>query len=128
MIETDRATALAALYAADSTGANVPDIEGLTKRAAHLVAGTMEHRDEIDAVITATSDSWRLERMAVVDRNILRLAGFELMHTNLSTAVIIDEAVNLAKEYSTGSSGAFINGVLDAMARSVRKPPERDGS
>ena len=63
MIETDRATALAALYAADSTGADIPDVEGLTKRAAHLVSGTIEHRDDIDEVITTTSDSWRLERM-----------------------------------------------------------------
>lgn len=120
MIETDRATALGALYAADSTGSDTADVDGLTKRAAHLVTGTMEHKVAIDEVITAASDSWRLERMAVVDRNILRLASFELIHTDLSTAVVIDEAVNLAKEYSTASSGAFINGVLDAIARSVR--------
>lgn len=121
MIETDRAAALGALYAADSTGSSEPDTNELSKRAAHLATGTLQHRDAIDQVIASTSDSWRLERMAVVDRNILRLACFELMYTDLSHAVIINEAVDLAKEYSTASSGRFINGVLDAIAHSVRK-------
>jgi N utilization substance protein B len=120
MIETDRETALAALYAADSMGVETPDTEGLTKRAAHLAQGTMQHRTEIDEIISATSESWRLERMAMVDRNILRLAAFELIHTDLSKAVVIDEAVKLAKEYSTASSGSFINGVLDTIASTVR--------
>ena len=58
--------------------------------------------------------------MPSVDRNILRIAAYELMFTDLSHAIVIDEAVNLAKEYSTAGSGRFVNGVLDTLATAVR--------
>ena len=122
MIETDRAEALGALYAADATDADTVDVDDLSPRAASLAKGTIAHKTDIDAAIAHASTSWRIERMAAVDRNILRLGSFELMYTDLSRAVIIDEAIKLAKEYSTLDSGKFINGVLDAIARQVREP------
>lgn len=122
MIEQDRAAALGALYAADVTDAGSVDVSDLTPRAAHLARGVLEHRVAIDEAIAEASTSWRVERMPVVDRNILRLGTFELVFTNLSTAIIIDEAIKLAKEYSTASSSKFINGILDAVGRAARKP------
>lgn len=120
MRETDRADALGVLYAHDSTGADELDTTDVSPRAAHLASGVVEHIDQIDDLIGAVSTSWRIERMAVVDRNILRLATFELLFTDLSKAVVINEAVELAKTYSTAGSGAFINGVLDTVASQTR--------
>ncbi len=120
MRETDRADALGVLYAHDSTGADEIDTSDVSARAAHLASGVIEHLDQIDELIGSVSTSWRIERMAVVDRNILRLATFELLFTELSKAVVINEAVELAKTYSTAGSGAFINGVLDAAASKAR--------
>jgi len=124
MIENDRADALGALYAADATDTETVDVTGISPRAAGLARGTMEHRSDIDAAISDVSTSWRVERMAAVDRSILRLAAFELMYTDLSTAIVIDEAINLAKEYSTVDSSKFINGILDPVARNAREPAD----
>lgn len=92
------------------------DTSGLSTRASSLATGTWEHRDEIDTALGAASAHWRIERMPAVDRNILRLATYELTHTELSKAIVISEAVELAKQYSTSKSGAFVNGVLSAIA------------
>ena len=124
MNPSDRADALGALYAADTTNRDDVDTSGLSARAAHLAESTMRHREELDNAITAAGSSWRIDRMAAVDRNILRLATFELLHTDLSIAVIIDEAVRLAKEFSTANSGRFVNGVLDAIAAEARDRTE----
>jgi N utilization substance protein B len=111
-----REEALGALYAADSRGLDEIDFTKISQRAADLAEGTWERRDEMDQVITAASIGWRIERMPVVDRNILRLGVYELTTSDLSVAIVISEAVELAKRFSTAKSGAFINGVLAAVA------------
>ena len=113
--------ALGALYAADSLELEQVDLASISGRAGHLAEGTWDHRDEIDALISAESTSWRIERMPVVDRNILRLSVYELVSTDLSIAIIISGAVELAKKFSTAKSSAFINGVLSAVAAGDRE-------
>ena len=82
-----------------------------------LVRGTKENVDEIDSWISKKSENWRLERMPAVDRNILRMALFEMSKTDTPPAVVIDEALELARQFSGDESVAFINGVLDAVRR-----------
>jgi N utilization substance protein B len=88
--------------------------------ARQLVLGVEAHRAEIDANIAACARNWRIERMAAVDRNVLRLAAWELLHTPTPHSVVIDEAVDLAREFGSDASPAFVNGVLDAIARALR--------
>jgi N utilization substance protein B len=82
-----------------------------------LVRGTVEKSGEIDALISSHAEHWRIERMPAVDRNILRLAIFELRHTGTPPAVVIDEALELARRFSNEESVHFVNGVLDAVHR-----------
>ncbi len=89
--------------------------------ARRLVLGAEEHRDEIDVLISKYSEHWTLDRMPVVDRALLRLGTFELGWVpETPTAVVITEAVELAKEYSTKDSGRFVNGLLARIAEDVR--------
>jgi N utilization substance protein B len=86
-----------------------------------LVVGIDEHRDEIDALIRKYSEHWALERMPVVDRALLRIGTYELAWVpDTPAAVVITEAVELAKEYSTKDSGRFVNGLLARIAEEVR--------
>ena len=85
--------------------------------AKELVCGTMAARDAIDARIAAHARNWRIDRMAAVDRNLLRLAVYELLHTDTPAQVVINEAVELAHDFGGERSPAFVNGVLDAVAR-----------
>jgi len=86
--------------------------------AVHLVDGVLRHRDSIDALLRAAASNWELERMAVVDRNVLRIGVFELLHDpEVPMKVAINEAIELGKRYSTEASGAFINGILDRIRR-----------
>ncbi len=81
-----------------------------------LLDGTIENMVNIDALITKYAENWELERMAAVDRNILRCASYEIIYlTEIPISVIINEAVELAKKYSTAESGKFINGILDKL-------------
>jgi len=82
-----------------------------------LVRGTVANADEIDKKIEAKSEHWRLQRMPVVDRNILRLAIYELTQQAVPAPVIIDEALELARQFSGDESLSFINGILDAVHR-----------
>jgi N utilization substance protein B len=82
-----------------------------------LVRGASEASPEIDARIASKSEHWRLERMPVVDRNILRLAIYEMTQTPTPAPVVIDEALELARQFSGDESVSFINGVLDAVYR-----------
>jgi N utilization substance protein B len=92
--------------------------------AVALARGVEEHRDEIDTLIRKFADRWSLERMPVVDRNVLRMAVFELAHRpEVPVGVAISEAVELAKRYSTDDSGRFVNGMLGRIAEVVREPP-----
>jgi N utilization substance protein B len=82
-----------------------------------LVRGTASKAQELDQQIEAKSANWRLERMPSVDRNILRLAVYEMTATDSPAPVVIDEALELARQFSTDDSAAFVNGVLDAIRR-----------
>lgn len=87
-----------------------------------LVVGVAEHRARIDELITAHSHAWSIDRMATTDRNVLRMSTFELLgRSEVPTAVIINEAVELAKRYGTDDSGRFVNGMLSAIARTTRE-------
>jgi N utilization substance protein B len=88
-----------------------------------LVRGASEQAPEIDRRITEKSENWRLERMPAVDRNILRLAVYEMTDVGTPAPVVIDEALELARQFSGDESVSFINGVLDAVHRGS-KPPQ----
>ena len=97
-----------------------PD-DKLIEFARTLVAGVRRNRTELDAVLAARADNWSLERMAVTDRNILRLAGFEILFFDTPGQVAINEAVELAKRYGGRQSPQFVNGVLDRLLKEHRK-------
>ena len=89
--------------------------------ARELVHGVGETRDELDALIATHARNWDIDRMPALDRALLRLATFELVHRpDVPTGAVISEAVELAKRYSTDDSGRFVNGVLSAVAAEVR--------
>jgi len=87
-----------------------------------LATGTRAHLSGIDALIARLAEHWTIDRMAAVDRNILRLALFELRYTSTPVRVVINEAVELAKQYSTEDSGRFVNGLLGTAVRSGLLP------
>ena len=89
-----------------------------------LVQGAMQRLGEIDQRIERYSENWRMERMPAVDRNILRMAVYELISAKLPAAVVIDEALELARRFSGKESVAFLNGVLDAIRKDL---PENTG-
>lgn len=85
-----------------------------------LVRGATLHKDEIDAAIQQASKNWRLERMARVDRNLLRLATYELKwQPDVPAKVVINEAIEVAKRFGTAESPAFVNGLLDRIAQEL---------
>jgi transcription antitermination protein NusB len=89
--------------------------------AVGLTRGVEEHHDEIDELLREYSEHWAVERMPAVDRAVLRLGCYELAHEpDVPTAVVISEAVDLAKQYSTKDSGRFVNGLLARIAEQVR--------
>lgn len=91
--------------------------------AKDLFSGTRENGKRLDALISRHAENWELDRMAVVDRNILRLAAYEITAMdNTPINVIIDEAVEIAKSYSTSDSSKFVNGILDKMKTERKKP------
>ncbi len=91
-----------------------------------LVSGTLANRDDLDAIISKQADHWRLARMPIVDRNILRLALFELLHEpSTPRPVVIDEALEIAKRFSTPRSSQFINGILDGVLKARKEEEPR---
>ena len=83
-----------------------------------LVSGTLEHREQIDDLIRQQAEHWRLERMPVVDRNILRLAVYEFLYeTDVPKLVVLDEAIELAKRFGSEQSSRFVNGLLDGLLK-----------
>ncbi len=126
-----RERALILLYEAEAKSMAPTDIvdiqvlppDELTQR---LVAGVEHNGREIDDLIAAHAKGWTLQRMPTLDRNILRIGTFELLgRPEIPVAVVIDEAVELAKRFSTDDSGRFVNGVLSAIGLVLRadKPP-----
>lgn len=97
----------------------IADAEGPTNAyTSVLVRGVVEHQVEIDALLSGASQGWSLERMPAVDRNVLRLGVFELLHVDdVPDAVAVTEAMNLVRDLSTDESPAFVNGVLGAILR-----------
>jgi N utilization substance protein B len=88
-----------------------------------LIRGALDHRDEADALIKKHAINWELHRIAAVDRNILRLAIFEMLHRDdIPPVVSINEAVDIAKKFSTQDSGKFVNGILDKVKGELLRP------
>lgn len=88
-----------------------------------LIRGTLEHRDQIDGEIRRVAKNWDLHRMAIVDRNILRMSIFEMLHRlDIPPVVSINEAVDIAKRFSTEESGKFVNGILDKIRGELMRP------
>jgi transcription antitermination protein NusB len=86
--------------------------------AQDLVRGTLDNRERIDELIRSQADNWRLERMPAVDRNILRLAIYEMLHEQETPKlVVLDEAIELAKKFGSEQSGRFVNGLLDGLLK-----------
>ena len=124
-----RELALQMLFQHDMSG-NQPDMiiqtfEELQKSkpntrefATKIFRGTVDNLETIDEMITAQADNWRLSRMAVVDRNIIRMCVYEFLHENdTPKLVIIDEGIEIAKKYGTQKSSQFINGILDGILK-----------
>jgi len=124
-----RELALQMLYQHDLSGnspeAIVGSFEDLQKSksntrefATRIFRGTVDHLAEIDEMIVAQADNWRLSRMAVVDRNIIRMSVYEFLHEHdTPKLVIIDEAIEIAKKFGTQKSSQFINGILDGILK-----------
>lgn len=124
-----REYALQALYLVDITSLTMEkalrgvmkadEIEEKTKEfATTLATQAHAHRQELDATIVKYTENWEMSRMAVLDRNLLRLGAYELMYQpETPISVIINEAVEIAKDFSTEDSGKFINGILDQIKR-----------
>jgi N utilization substance protein B len=92
--------------------------------ASWLVHGILARRADVDGLIRDTSEHWRMERMGLVDRNILRMAVFELLEEKvLAAPIIINEAIEIAKKYSDDKSATFINGLLDAIRKKLAARP-----
>jgi transcription antitermination protein NusB len=89
--------------------------------ARSLVAGVRKHRAEIDKLLVERADNWTMERMAVTDRNILRLGAYEMLYGGTPERVAINEAVELAKRYGAKQSPHFVNGVLDRFMHKERR-------
>jgi N utilization substance protein B len=125
-----RARALQLLYAMETTGESAAAAAGglarlvgpepdVMEEAQSLVDGVLAHRAELDRLTQAAADNWRVERMAIVERSILRIAIHELLVGILPPRVVIDEAVWLAQRFAGPKAPPFINGVLDRVARDL---------
>ena len=86
-----------------------------------LYSGVRRNVQELDTMLSGMADNWAMERMAVTDRNILRMGAFEILYTETPDRVAINEAVELAKRYGARQSPQFVNGLLDRFLREVRK-------
>ena len=92
-----------------------------------LIAGVKEHQAQIDGLISQVAENWRLDRMAAIDRNILRLGAYEMLfRPDVPAKVAINEALELAKRYSTAQSSRFVNGILDRMLQCQLQEPRQE--
>jgi len=132
-----RERALQALYQIDVAAAGIDDAlasfwrsfepteREVQQLAELLVRGVAVDRRQVDDLIESVSTNWRLDRMAKVDRNVLRMATWELLQGDAPVKVVINEAIELGKKYGSEQSGAFVNGVLDKIAHGL--PAARRG-
>ena len=123
-----REISLQALFQQDLTDSKKEDLDDLLAEAAEgergyaraLVTGVLENKPELDSRISEVTANWKLERIAAVDRAILRLGLYELLEmAEVPPKVVINESVELAKKFSTEKSGAFVNGVLDKIYQTM---------
>jgi N utilization substance protein B len=99
---------------------------GIREFADMLLQGVIEHLEEVDETIRKASLNWRIDRMATVDRNILRVATYELMRVDETPLkVVLNEAIELSKRYGSEDSSAFVNGVLDKIGSTLRGGPRK---
>ena len=94
--------------------------------ANNLVQGALDHNDTIDEKIRTRAEHWRIERMAIVDRNVLRLAVYEFLYEDTPHTVVINEALEIARRFSTFEATQFINGILDAIKLDLEKTASED--
>jgi N utilization substance protein B len=105
-------------YASGLTSEAIPENNPALEFGRTRVEGVLTHKAEIDSILKSNAKRWRLERMASVDRNILRMGTFELCYCpDIPPRVAINEALELAKKFCSGESSAFVNGILDAVLR-----------
>jgi len=135
-----REIALQVLYQVEMNGGDAEEVfnlfwqhfgpsPGLKEFSQKIVQGVCQHRKKIDTIIESFSEHWRLERITVVDRNILRLAIFELLLCpDIPTKVVLNEAVELGKRFGSDQSGSFVNGILDRISHQLSRsaPAEED--
>lgn len=127
--ETQRVSVIAEEKGPATWGQKADPVPITTEEAAlrvfadSLVRGAIEHRDELDGHIKKHAVNWDLHRMAVVDRNVLRLAIYEMLYrSDIPPVVSINEAVDIAKRFSTEDSGKFVNGILDKVKGELMRP------
>ncbi|HST50582.1 MAG TPA: transcription antitermination factor NusB [Pyrinomonadaceae bacterium] len=139
-----RECALQMLFAADIGGAaradelvrayweelGEPEMdEGAREFSTRIATGALAHLEELDERIRSRAEHWRISRMAVVDRNILRMAVYEFLHEPTPRTVAINEALEIARRFSTYEATQFINGILDAIKRDLdRERPQEDAA
>ncbi len=133
-----RELALQCLYQIDQQGDFVADVAGMSEHfdvnmkavpyAQELVDGIRGNWQDLNSLIELHAKNWRLSRMTVIDRNILRIAAFELVHkADVPASVALNEAIEIAKRFSTDDAAPFINGILDSLCRNVRKEQDAAG-
>lgn len=100
---------------------NIAEDDDVKEFTNDIVTGTRKNIEKIDSVLNSTAENWSIDRMAVVDRNVLRAATYELLYRpDIPPSVIINEALEISKKYSTGDSASFINGILDKIQKTKR--------
>ena len=106
----------------DSFWKNQKATKEIKEHCQWLVEGITLHSESIDRLIQSVSANWRISRMAIVDRNVLRIAVFELLHgEDLAPAIVINEAIEIAKKYSSEEGATFVNGILDAVRKEIQE-------
>ena len=127
--ESQRAAAIAQEHGPATWGQQIPLPPPSAEEAAvrlfadPLIQGVLQHREEIDQRIRVSAQNWDLHRMAAVDRNVLRLAIYEMLYRDdIPPVVSINEAVDIAKKFSTEDSGKFVNGILDRIRAELLRP------
>jgi N utilization substance protein B len=110
------------LASGDDDNKNPDFAKAVRPFAEQLLYGVHAHRDELDGMIVAASEHWRLERMSIIDRNVLRIALYEMLYrAEIPPKVSVNEAIDLGKTFGSPDSGAFINGILDHLLPEVSR-------